>query len=321
VTILPGEDRGGVGRGPGEEFPAALLRKAAGNLPGGPRFYPRDDVPQYALPLVVRVERALPPTRTDALEGAARAVLTFLADPRVTAEDGEWAGLVRAWTDGRIRKVVRRARGAGWERAVALPGITVTHRTAEVRVFPPVPNDEWPAELARLQVSGTELEDPQAPGPLAAETPVLWLNPELPITAGKAMAQVGHAAQLAWMWLGPAGRSEWKDRDFDLAVRVAAGQRWADLVASGLPVVRDGGFTEVAPGSCTVVADLPALRLGRSVAGGLALGGGSAAGCLAVGGGERPGAWRLAGVNGRVPGGWRGGQRSGAERWSAWRAR
>ena len=35
--------------------------------------------------------------------------------------------------------------------------------------------------------------------------------------------------------------------------------------ASGLPVVTDGGFTEVAPGSATVVADHPALReaLGR----------------------------------------------------------
>ncbi|MGC1753140.1 MAG: peptidyl-tRNA hydrolase, partial [Trebonia sp.] len=71
----------------------------------------RDEAPQYALPLVVRVERDAPPARTDALEGAARAVLWFLDDPRVTDPDGEWAGAVRAWTDGRIRKVVRRARG------------------------------------------------------------------------------------------------------------------------------------------------------------------------------------------------------------------
>jgi len=174
---------------------------------------------------------------------------------------------VRAWTDARIRKVVRRARGVAWERALALPGITVTHRTADIRVFPPVPTDDWPPELAKLQVSGTELEDPEPPGEVAAGTPVLWLNPGLPMTAGKAMAQAGHAAQLAWWRLGPAERSEWKDSEFDLAVRVAAARRWAGLVASGLPVVRDGGFTEVAPGSCTVVADLPALRPGRSAVG------------------------------------------------------
>jgi peptidyl-tRNA hydrolase len=220
----------------------------------------RDEAPQYALPLVVRVERDSPPARTDALEGAASAVLWFLDDPRVTDPDGEWAAAARAWTDGRIRKVVRRARGAAWERASALPGITITHGSAEIRVYPPVPVDEWPPELARLQVAGTELED-QEPPPAAQEgTPVLWINPGLPMTAGKAMAQVGHAAQLAWMRLGPQERSDWKDRNFDLAVRTAPTEQWAPLVASGLPVVQDGGFTEVAPGSCTVVADLPALR-------------------------------------------------------------
>jgi peptidyl-tRNA hydrolase len=133
-------------------------------------------------------------------------------------------------------------------------------RSAEVRVFPPVPVDEWPPDLARLQVAGTELEDPEPPPAVPDGTPVLWINPGLPMTAGKAMAQVGHAAQLAWMRLGPQERSDWKDHDFDLAVRTAPENRWAYLVASGLPVVQDGGFTEVAPGSCTVVADLPALR-------------------------------------------------------------
>jgi peptidyl-tRNA hydrolase len=221
----------------------------------------RDTAPQYALPLVVRVERDSPPARTDALEGAARAVLQFLDDPRVTDPDGEWADAVRAWTDGRIRKVVRRARGAGWERASALPGITITQGSAEIRVYPPVPVDEWPPELARLQVAGTELEDPEPPPAVPEGTPVLWINPGLPMTAGKAMAQVGHAAQLAWMRLGAKDRADWRDRDFNLAVRPAPAERWPDLVTSGLPVVQDGGFTEVAPGSCTVVADLPALRL------------------------------------------------------------
>lgn len=37
----------------------------------------RDEGPQYALLLVIRVERSAPPARTDALEGAARAVLEF----------------------------------------------------------------------------------------------------------------------------------------------------------------------------------------------------------------------------------------------------
>ncbi len=40
-------------------------------------------------------------------------------------------------------------------------------------------------------------------------------------------------------------------------VRTAPPADWPALVASGRPVVRDAGFTEVAPGSCTVVADFP----------------------------------------------------------------
>jgi peptidyl-tRNA hydrolase len=219
----------------------------------------RDAGRQYALPLVIRVERAAPPARTDALEGAARAVLRFLSDPRVTQDDGEWAAAARAWEDARIRKIVRRARGAAWERAGALPGITVLHGSAQLRVFPPVPVDEWPADLARLQVSGTDLDDPRTPGAPAAGTPVLWLNPELPMTAGKAMAQAGHGAQLAWWELSPRARSAWLDRDLDLAVRAAGTGQWAELLASGLPVVTDGGFTEVTPGSATVVADYTVL--------------------------------------------------------------
>jgi len=219
----------------------------------------RDEAAQYALPLVVRVERGAPPARTDALEGAGKAVLWFLDDPRVI--EGEWAAAVHAWTDGRIRKVVRRARGAGWERAQALPGITITQGSAEIRVYPPVPVDDWPPDLARLQVAGTELEDPEPPPAVPDGTPVLWINPGLEMTAGKAMAQVGHAAQLAWIRLGATDRAHWRAADFDLAVRPAQPAKWASLVTSGLPVVQDGGFTEVAPGSCTVVADLPALRL------------------------------------------------------------
>ena len=219
----------------------------------------RDAGDQYALPLVVRVERTAPPGRTDALECAAIAVLTLLTDPRADG-DGEWASLVRAWTDARIRKVVRRGRGAAWDRAAGLPGITVTHRSAEVRVFPPVPVDDWPPDLAKLQVSGTDFADAEPPAPPLPAQPTLWITPEIPMTAGKAMAQAGHAAQLAWWRLGATAREEWAESGFDLAVRTATPDRWKQLLASDLPVVQDGGFTEVAPGSRTVIADHPDLR-------------------------------------------------------------
>jgi peptidyl-tRNA hydrolase len=219
------------------------------------RVHERDAAPQFVLPLVVRIERDAPPTRTDALETAARAVLTLLTDER-SMGDGEWAEAVRDWQDGRIRKVVRRARGAEWRRAEALPGITVHGDTAEVRVYPPVPLDAWPKDLARLQVSGTDLDDPQPPPAPVDGMPVLWLNPGVPMTAGKAMAQAGHGAQLGWWDLPPQRAAAWRQTGFPLAVREATRAQWARLTAAGLPTVRDAGYTEIAPGSVTVIAEL-----------------------------------------------------------------
>ncbi|MFS0696643.1 peptidyl-tRNA hydrolase [Streptomyces nitrosporeus] len=220
---------------------------------------PRDEAPQFVLPLVVRLEKTDPPARTDALRTAARAVLTILSDER-SLGDGEWAEAVRDWQDARIRKVVRRARGAEWRKASALPGITVTGEHAEVRVFPPVPLDGWPKELAKLQVSGTELDDPEPPPVPDGSKPVLWLNPGLGMSAGKTMAQAGHGAQLAWWGLSDTERETWRAAGFPLDVAAPDEVRWRELTGSGLPVVRDAGFTEIEPGSCTVVADHPALR-------------------------------------------------------------
>ncbi|MEW2619454.1 peptidyl-tRNA hydrolase [Streptomyces sp. NPDC048106] len=224
-----------------------------------PAEAPRDEARQFVLPLVVRIERDAPPARTDALETSARAVLTLLGDER-SVGDGEWAEAVRNWEDAQIRKVVRRARGAEWRRAGTLPGITVTGKSAEVRVFPPIPLDGWPKDLAKLQVSGTELDDPEPPLDADPTAPVLWLNPELAMSAGKTMAQTGHGAQLAWWALPDDARTAWRAAGYPLSVRTATPAAWTRLTHSGLPLVRDAGYTEIAPGSCTVVADHPGLR-------------------------------------------------------------
>ena len=72
---------------------------------------------EWVLPLVVRIERDAPPTRTDALEAAARAVLAML-----TTDEPDWLDAVARWDGSRIRKVVRRARGAEWRRRRRCPG-------------------------------------------------------------------------------------------------------------------------------------------------------------------------------------------------------
>ncbi len=191
----------------------------------------RDLAPQFVLPLVVRIERAAPPPRTDALETAARAVLVMLGDERSTG-DGAWARAMRDWQDARIRKVVRRARGAEWRRAEALPGITVTGKTAEVRVFR---RSRWTAGPRTWPAPGLghRPRRPGAPGDADRSAPVLWMNPDLDMSAGKAMAQAGHGAQLAWWELDDAARTAWREAGYPLAVRTPGPDHWRTLTTTG----------------------------------------------------------------------------------------
>lgn len=98
---------------------------------------------------------------------------------------------------------------------------------------------------------------------------MLWLNPELEMSAGKTMAQVGHGAQLAWWELSDTERKAWREAGFPLSVATATPERWRELTTSGLPVVRDAGFTEIAPGPTVAVeggrrlCPLPAVRVRR----------------------------------------------------------
>ena len=119
--------------------------------------------------------------------------------------------------------------------------------------------DDVPPDLFKLQVSGTDFEDAADLPPVEPGVPVLWVNPELEMSSGKAMAQCGHAAQLAWWVLPEDARKEWRAAGFPLAVRTATPAQWAELLTTRLPVVQDAGFTEIAPGSRTVIADHPLL--------------------------------------------------------------
>lgn len=220
-----------------------------------------------AMPVILRIERAEPPSRTALLEAAASAAVAVCLDPRAEPE-GEWHPLVSAWVDGRIRKVARRARGAHWAAVQALPGVTVTVEGASARALVPGRVGEMPKEVTRLQISGSELPEDD-PGPPPSDVPVLWLNPTVTMTAGKAAAQVGHASMLLAAALRADGRedffADWKD--FRCAVRTPSRAAWAALHPGDDPLnawrrrqvvaVRDAGFTEVDPGTVTVLAQLP----------------------------------------------------------------
>ena len=178
------------------------------------------------MPVILRIERAEPPGRTPLLEAAAAAALAVCLDERAEP-GGEWHEPMHAWVDGRIRKVARRARGAHWQAVQELPGITVEVDGAEARALVPGRVAETPKEVARLQISGSELP-PDEPGPVpgrraaAAAQPARADDRRQGRRAGRArhddpgLAAGRHRARLlGGAWLPLCGqnseRSAWKE--------------------------------------------------------------------------------------------------------------
>lgn len=221
------------------------------------------DGPVRAMPVILRIERQDPPTPTALLEAAAAAAVVLCLDER-SAPGGEWFDAVAAWCGaGRIRKLARRARTSHWRAVQEVPGVTVSDL---VRALVPGPVDDVPHEVRRLQIGGTDLPDDQ-PGPVEPGRPVIWLNPRVEQSTGKAAAQVGHASMIlatvvAWTGGDPTTVTA-------PAVRTASTSDWDVWCAAlddpeaawerhGIAPVRDAGFTEVAPGTVTCIGQVAA---------------------------------------------------------------
>ncbi|MFT3715763.1 MAG: peptidyl-tRNA hydrolase [Gordonia sp. (in: high G+C Gram-positive bacteria)] len=217
---------------------------------------PDDPALVLAMPLVLRIEKTQVPDRQSLLTAAARATVLACLDPRADT-GGEWASAFDVWCDGRIRKIARRARGAAWQTAQEVPGVTVDVGGAQARAFVPAPVGAVDRRIAKLQIEGTDV-----PGDLERQPPeggmCLWVAPDLPMTVGKLAAQVSHASMLGAGLLTVQEVAGWYDAGCPLVIRQADPARWHDLLAAeaaGTAVaVRDAGYTEVAPGSCTVIA-------------------------------------------------------------------
>lgn len=194
--------------------------------------------------LAVRYDKAEPAGHFATCAVAARAVVGLLVEAGVRG--GEWQAAVDRWRDGRIRKLVRRARGVRWADVQSLPGVTVEQGRAAARAFLPGPVRPLPSELAKLQVAGTDLplEDP-ADGPEDPDpTEVLiGLNPHITMTTGKAAAQSGHAAQLAWEAMTEPECARWAEAGHPILVATIPAVVWAR--EPGRIRVVDAGFTEL----------------------------------------------------------------------------
>ncbi len=211
-----------------------------------------------SMPIVLHLPKADLPGRTPLLEAVAGAVAALCLDERV-APGGPWHDAYGAWLDARMRKIARRARGAQWRTALEVPGVTREVDGCAARAFVPGPVDEVDPRLGRLQIGGTDLErdDPGTPPP---GVPVVWVDSALQMSVGKAAAQVGHGVMVLIAEMERGRLERWIVDGLPVAVREADPDRWRELsaaVAEGAPgvaAVVDAGYTEVAPGSLTVIA-------------------------------------------------------------------
>ncbi|KAF0846571.1 peptidyl-tRNA hydrolase [Nocardia caishijiensis] len=235
------------------EFAARHAELAQGYGGGGD---PDDPAMVQAMQMVLHIPKTDPPARSALLAAAAAAAVAVCLDPR-SGPGGEWEARYLAWKRSRIRKVARRARGAQWVAAGEVDGVTVDLDGAQARAFVPGPVGAIDPRIRKLQIGGTDLEHDE-PGPPDPDLPVLWVNSALEMSVGKAAAQVGHASMLLAGALPVEAAATWAEHGFRCAVRDADPWHWAELVdrvsAGRAVAVRDAGFTEVAPGSMTVIA-------------------------------------------------------------------
>lgn len=233
----------------------------------------RDEAAQdiRAMQLILRMERADPPSWHRALAGAATAAAAICLDER-SEPAGEWHDAIRDYCIGHIRKVTRRARGAHWLAAQELPGITVDIDGTQLRALVPGRVTELDPRISRLQVGGTDVQVDDPPNaPAAPDALTVWLSAGTSMTLGKAMAQAGHAGMIAAALLAGTDQQaliDWRATGFPAQGRRATRDEWAALTASladesnawqsqRLLAVRDAGFTEVAAGTVTVIGRAP----------------------------------------------------------------
>lgn len=206
----------------------------------------------WAMQLVIRRNKHDPANHIDVLEAAATAVVRLLDDPRTIQDTGDWTEAVAHWRAGWIRKVARRAENKRWDDVQQLDGVNALSGSAEVRSLVPGPMAPLPPEVKKLQVGGTEF--PRLRGSQHRDAVVtVELTPSVDLSTGKAAAQAGHAAQIAYERLcadantGDTAAAQiidaWRQDRFRISVQLPSEAQWA---AADRPVrVIDAGLTEV----------------------------------------------------------------------------
>ncbi|AKK03868.1 peptidyl-tRNA hydrolase [Corynebacterium epidermidicanis] len=214
---------------------------------------PNNPATVQAMPIVLHMPKNQQIDRLELLEVAARAVVKACLDERA-AGDTEYAAALQRWYGARIRKIARRARNTAWERVQQVPGVTVSQGNASARACIPSPVQDTDPLVTKLQIGGTDLDaSPQRP--IHPGIALIAVDAGLRMSVGKAAAQVGHGSMLLAAHSTREWVSAWGSAGFPLQVREISSPEFRRLAQrSDAVAVQDAGYTEVAPGSVTVVA-------------------------------------------------------------------
>lgn len=192
---------------------------------------------------------SLPPEKL-ILQASATALSQLLL-----SEDKDVQDSLKQWFEGRIRKIVKRAKGISWDKVAALdvPHFKANFEGVEVMVFAPMRVSQQPKELKKLQVSGLDSEDkfPANLGNRGHRCLNVTVDEKLGMTTGKLTAQVGHAVQLFMMYANESSVQRWLSHGS--VIKVTRSTEMPDVELVDI-VVHDAGLTEVPSGSLTATA-------------------------------------------------------------------
>ena len=153
-------------------------------------------------------------------------------------DDDRWRDGFDDWWRHSFRKVCLRAEPREWEAVRELDH----ERVGDVACLPPVRRSAREPVLVRMQALSEEAGPLPELGEPAADGLTLVVATALGMSSGKTLAQIGHAALMCYL-----------DPDLGIRVAGATGEEWAALARTAVAVVRDGGLTEITPGSETVL--------------------------------------------------------------------
>lgn len=208
---------------------------------------PEDESP-WALQCVVKDTKDF--TALQLAHAMAVSVASFLDS---IEPDTERSNAYQRWMDGRIRKILRRAKNSGWDAVQEVDGETYEVDGVSIRVLTPTAMDAIPRPVAKCQVSHlTTLENTVATHGSDAPHLKIYTNRSLNMSAPKAAVAAAHVSQLMAMKLTDEDYEAWKASSF--ALTVSSLGEITDFVESVSSVaVHDAGLTEVVPGSITAI--------------------------------------------------------------------